>query len=187
MVDPIPLPANVRLGPGTLLTGDQLTSAQIFRKFRSQADPAIVIGARCMLDGVLFNLGEKARVSIGDDCQLEEVFLIAEQEIRVGNRVLIGWRTTIVDADLHPMDLEQRLVDAVAISPFGRAEGRSRPPFACQAVEIGDDVWIGPNTTILKGVHIGSGAFVEPGSVVTKDVAPRAHVLGNPAHVIGGL
>jgi acetyltransferase-like isoleucine patch superfamily enzyme len=50
---------------------------------------------------------------------------------------------------------------------------------------IDDDVWIGPNATILKGVHIGRGAFIEAGSLVTRDVPARARVLGNPAQVIG--
>jgi acetyltransferase-like isoleucine patch superfamily enzyme len=52
-------------------------------------------------------------------------------------------------------------------------------------VIIEDDVWIGPNVTILKGVRIGAGAFIEPGSLVTRDVPPRARVLGNPAQVVG--
>jgi acetyltransferase-like isoleucine patch superfamily enzyme len=46
-------------------------------------------------------------------------------------------------------------------------------------------VWIGPNATILKGVCIGAGAFIEPGSMVTRDVPARARVMGNPAQIIG--
>jgi acetyltransferase-like isoleucine patch superfamily enzyme len=52
-------------------------------------------------------------------------------------------------------------------------------------VIIEDDVWIGPNATILKGVRVGSGAFVEAGALVSRDVPPRARVVGNPAQVIG--
>jgi acetyltransferase-like isoleucine patch superfamily enzyme len=52
-------------------------------------------------------------------------------------------------------------------------------------VVIEDDVWIGPNATILKGVRLGAGSFVEAGALVTSDVPPRARVLGNPARVIG--
>jgi len=37
----------------------------------------------------------------------------------------------------------------------------------------------------LKGVRIGKGAFIEAGSLVTRDVPPRARVLGNPAQIIG--
>jgi acetyltransferase-like isoleucine patch superfamily enzyme len=50
---------------------------------------------------------------------------------------------------------------------------------------IEHDVWIGPNATILKGVRIGAGAFIEAGTLITRDVPPRARVLGNPAQIIG--
>lgn len=51
-------------------------------------------------------------------------------------------------------------------------------------VEIGNDVWIGHNTTILSGVKIGDGAIVGVGSIVTKDVEPYSIVGGIPAQKI---
>ena len=45
-------------------------------------------------------------------------------------------------------------------------------------------MWIGCNCIILKGVTIGEGAVVAAGSVVTKDVPPKALVGGNPAKII---
>lgn len=51
-------------------------------------------------------------------------------------------------------------------------------------IVVGDDVWIGLNSTILSGVTIGQGAIVAAGSVVTKDVPPYSIVGGNPALVI---
>lgn len=50
-------------------------------------------------------------------------------------------------------------------------------------IEIGNDVWIGDNVTILKG-KIGDGAVIGAGSVVTKDIPPYAIAVGNPAKVI---
>ena len=44
---------------------------------------------------------------------------------------------------------------------------------------------MGPNATILKGVRLGAGAFIEAGALVTRDVPPRARVRGNPAQIIG--
>jgi len=178
------LPPNVRVGPGTVITGDRWTEAQVFRKFASRLDPGLVIGAGCRMDGVLFNVGERGRVTIGDDCRFEEVFLIAAQEIRIGNRVTIGWRATIVDSDFHPLAPGERLADVVACSPLA---DRARPDLAARLVVIEDDVWIGPNAAILKGTTIGSGAFVEPGSVVVQDVPPRARVIGNPARIIDSV
>ena len=49
---------------------------------------------------------------------------------------------------------------------------------------IGNDVWIGQNSTILPGVHIGDGAIIGLNSVVGSDVDPYTIVAGNPAKVI---
>lgn len=49
---------------------------------------------------------------------------------------------------------------------------------------VDDDVWFGQKTTILSGVHIGQGAIIATGSVVTKSVPPYAIVAGVPAKII---
>ncbi len=49
---------------------------------------------------------------------------------------------------------------------------------------IGNDVWFGANSLVLKGVNIGDGAVVGAGAVVTKDIPPYAIVGGNPAKII---
>lgn len=51
-------------------------------------------------------------------------------------------------------------------------------------IVVEDDVWIGYGAIILSGIHIGQGAVIAAGSVVTKDVSPYAVVGGNPARVI---
>ena len=82
----------------------------------------------------------------------------------IGDRVAIGPHVTILDADMHVL------------------AGNPRRPSA--QVRIGDHVWVGINSTILKGVTIGDGAVVGANSVVTKDVPPRSLVVGVPARVI---
>ena len=52
-------------------------------------------------------------------------------------------------------------------------------------VTIGDRVWLGPNSVILHSIHIGEGAVVAAGAVVTKDVPPYSIVAGIPAKIIG--
>lgn len=52
------------------------------------------------------------------------------------------------------------------------------------AIIVDDDVWIGRNTLVMSGVHIGQGAVVASGSVVVKDVPPYAIVGGAPAKFI---
>ena len=51
-------------------------------------------------------------------------------------------------------------------------------------IHIGNDVWIGSRSIVMDGVHIGDGAIVAAGSVVTKDVPPYAVVGGAPARLI---
>jgi acetyltransferase-like isoleucine patch superfamily enzyme len=63
-----------------------------------------------------------------------------------------------------------------------RLEKTSKPPI--QTTHIGPDCWIGNNATILSGVKVGAGAIIGAGSVVTKDIAPYAICVGNPARVI---
>ncbi len=172
------LPPNVRLGPNTLLQGDLA-----FKRFHSLRPDALSIGGRCTMDGVHFDLGKEGTVIIGDYCYFTNVVLLCELEVRVGNYVLVGWNTTITDTDFHPIAPAERIADALACSPLG--QGKPRPQVIRRPVIIEDDVWIGPNAAILKGVRIGQGAFVEPGSVVTRDVPPRARVMGNPAQIIG--
>ena len=177
------LPANVRLGPNSVITGDYVTGDLAFKRFRSERDPGLTVGAHCTMDGVLFNVGPRGRIAIGDHCYFQEALLVSELDIRIGSRVVIGWRATIVDADFHPIDPRERIADAVACSPLGR--GMPRRPFTCSPVVIEDDVLIGPNATILKGVRVGTAAVIEAGAVVVHDVPPHCRVLGNPARVIG--
>jgi acetyltransferase-like isoleucine patch superfamily enzyme len=172
------LPDNTRVGPGSIVTADYA-----FKRFRSRIDPALVIGSRCTMDGVHFAIGEEGRVTIGDYCYFTNAVLLCELELRIGNYVVIGWNAAIADTDFHPISPAERIADAVACSPLGN--GRPRPPVPRRPVIIDDDVWIGPNATILKGVHIGAGAFIEAGALVTRDVPPRARVLGNPAQIVG--
>jgi len=65
----------------------------------------------------------------------------------------------------------------------GRNLIRSYPAFEGNVI-IGDDVWLGANSTILPGVKIGDGAIVGAGAVVTKDIEAYTVVTGVPAKKI---
>ncbi|MCD6032055.1 MAG: transferase hexapeptide repeat containing protein [Thermomicrobiales bacterium] len=174
------LPPNACIGPKTSVVGDNA-----FKRFHSSLDPALTIGSNCTMDGVHFALGHQARVTIGDWCYFTNAILLCEEELQIGNYVVIGWNATIADTDFHPIAPAERIADAIACSPL--AAGRPRPPVVRRPVCVEDDVWIGPNATILKGVHIGAGAFIEAGALVVRDVPRRARVMGNPAQVIGAV
>lgn len=179
----LPVPPNVILGENSAIIADEITSRGVFPNFRSRREPAIEFGTDTIADGVAFNLGVDAILRIGDGCRLHDAYLIAEQEILIGNRVTIGWHATLVDSDLHPIPPAEREQDVRALSPLGdgrRVLGRHQP------IHIGDDVWIGPLAAILKGVTIGAGAIIEPGAVVTRDVPAGARMMGNPAQPVEG-
>lgn len=174
----VPLPDNVRAGANTIISGEIA-----FKRFLSRENPGLVVGAQCTMDGVQFAVGERGRIEIGDFCYFTNAVLLCELSLRIGNYVVIGWSTTIADTDFHPLAPALRIADAIACSPIG--DGRPRPEVAQRGVIIEDDVWVGPNATILKGVRIGAGSFIEAGALVTRDVPPRSRVAGNPASVIG--
>ena len=174
------LPSNVTLGAGTVVNGELA-----FKRFHSRDPNALAIGAHCTMDGVHFDLGENARMVVGDYCYFTNAVLLCELEVNIGNYVVIGWNTTVTDSDFHPISPAERIADAIACSPLGK--GRRRPEVLKLPVIIEDDVWIGPSASILKGVRIGTGAVIEAGAVVTRNVAPRSRMMGNPAQLIGTI
>jgi len=173
-----PIPANVKFG-----VGFYCESAQIFCKVRSLQPDALVFGdhVSCYA-GCSFAIGENARCSVGSFTLLNGALIMAEECIEIGSHCLISWNVAIADGDFHPLNPAQRRTDAEALAPF--YEGRpARPQLRSAPVMIRDNVWIGMNSTILKGVTIGENSVVAAGSIVTKSVPPNVVVAGNPATV----
>lgn len=102
-------------------------------------------------------------------------FMASIAHIYIGNYVTFGPSVTIRGGD-HRIDLIGK-----HIYEIGEDEKLLEND---KDVIIEDGVWCGCNVIILKGCHIGKGAVVAAGSVVTKDVPPYAIVGGNPAKVI---
>lgn len=112
-----------------------------------------------------------AVIRVGNDCGATGAVLVADERIDVGDRVLLGANVLITDTDFHPLDPAVR---------------RESPQAGARApVVIEDDVFIGTQAVILKGVHIGRGAVVGAGAVVTRAVPAGAVVAGNPARIVG--
>jgi acetyltransferase-like isoleucine patch superfamily enzyme len=173
-------PKGIELGADVLITG-----SKAFARFFGERPDALTIGDRSIMDGVRFGVGTEGRITIGSDCRFSDAVIVAEDEVTIGDRVILGWNTTIADSDLHPVDPSKRRLDAEAVSPIG--DNEDRPSMAPRPVKIGSDTWVGPNAVILKGVQIGEGCFIEPGSVVTDDIPARQRVLGNPAVAVETL
>lgn len=151
---------------------------------RAKSGSAIVIGKKCRLvSSSFFNafgishrviirtIASDAKIRIGDRVGISGASIVARKKITIGDDVLIGASVKIADNDFHPIDHVARTVNdesEIKVSP----------------VEIGNGVWIGANSMVLKGVRIGDGAVVGAGSVVTRDVRPRTLVAGCPAKEI---
>ena len=70
--------------------------------------------------------------------------------------------------------------------PLSAAARRERKAIS-RPINIGDDVWLGGNVTILPGVTIGDNVVVAAGAVVTKDVPSGRVVAGVPARIVRTL
>src|SRR5947209_17808561 len=171
---PDPIPVNVDYG-----TGFYCESAQIFRFVRSRQSGAIRLGhhVSCYA-GCSFSVGVNGRVVIGDFTLLNGALIMCEDQIEIGSHCLISWNVGIADSDFHPLEPAQRLIDAEALAPYFK-DRPPRPKLKTVPVKIGDNVWIGMNATILKGVSIGDNSVVAAGSVVTKSIPPNTVGSGN--------
>lgn len=103
--------------------------------------------------------GDKSKLSIGGYCSIAD-----------NVSFIVGGEHNTKCISTYP--LKQFVLDS-SIDSFGKGD-----------IIVDDDVWIGYGATIMSGVHIGQGAVVAAGAVVTKDVPPYAIVGGVPAKVI---
>jgi acetyltransferase-like isoleucine patch superfamily enzyme len=127
------------------------------------------VGERTVVAGQLQTFGHGGRIEIGDWCYVGEGTRIwSAASIRIGHRVLISHDVNIHDTNSHPRDAAERHAHFVAI--VERGHPRSMDNIHAEPVVIGDDVWIGFNSTVLKGVTIGRGSIIAAGSTVTRDV-----------------
>jgi acetyltransferase-like isoleucine patch superfamily enzyme len=142
----------------------------------------IIIGDNCDIRGELLIFGHGGEIIIGNYSFVGERSKIwSAKKITIGNRVLISHNVNIHDNNSHPIDAGLRHKDFVHIKKIGFQKENDLKE---SEIVIHDDVWIGFNASILKGVTIGTGAIIASGSVVTKDVEPYTIVAGNPAKFI---
>jgi acetyltransferase-like isoleucine patch superfamily enzyme len=147
---------------------------------------SVEINDNTIVRGELLVFAHDGYIEIGQSCYVGEGSRIwSAKKITIGNRVLISHNVNIHDTDGHPIDCKERHKHFLQISTSGHPQKDINIP--AKSISIEDDVWIGFNSTILKGVNIGKGAIVGASSVVTKDVMPYTVVVGNPAKFVKNI
>ena len=112
-----------------------------------------------------------ATFEVGDHFKMSNSAIYCADQITIGDNVMIGGSCKIWDTDFHPLN----------------ATDRSQNPnedYATRPIRIGNDVFIGGFSIILKGVEIGDGAIIGAGSVVAKNVPAGEIWAGNPASFV---
>ena len=172
-----PIPENIEVGENTVID-----SSATFKQYYSKLPLGLKLGSNITLNSTSLATEEDACIEIGDYTYIMGASIACNQFISIGRYVFIASGVTIVDSDFHPATPANRIADTIALSPVGNK--KHRPSFTSKPVIIEDEVWIGFNAAILKGVRIGKGAIIQPGAVVLADVEPGQTVMGNPAKVV---
>ena len=118
---------------------------------------------RCMISVTYTEKCKDAKLIIGDRCGFSGVTIWCFKEIIIGNNVRVGANTIIMDGDAHDED------------------PRTTPS---DSIRIEDNVFIGANCVVKKGVVIGANSVIGMNSVVTKSIPANSVAVGIPAEVI---
>lgn len=112
------------------------------------------------------------------------------KHIEVGKNFFANYNCTILDVAKVKIGDNCQMAPNVAIYTAGHPvhpDTRNTMYEYGIEVTIGDNVWIGGNTVICPGVHIGSNTVIGAGSVVTKDIPDWCIAAGNPCRVIRSI
>lgn len=114
-------------------------------------------------------LSVSGNLSLGKNfCISAESTIIVKKSISIGDDVLISWDALIMDTDFHNI--------------YNAAGEQTNPSMS---IKIGNKVWVGCRTLILKGVHIADGSVLAAASTIVKSIeTPNAIIGGNPAKVL---
>lgn len=140
------------------------------RMASSELGNVLGLNHRC----ILRTISAKATLTIGDGVQMSGASIVAYDQIAIDNNVFIGANCTIVDSDMHQLDP----VDRISM----RSAGVATAP-----VHLEENVWLGMNVIVLKGVTIGRNTVVGAGAVVVRSLPPNVIAAGNPAKVVRAL
>ncbi len=135
-----------------------------------EAAGSIVIGKRSLIREGAFIQTYGGTIEIGDDSSINPFCVLqGNGGIKIGNGTLIAAGVKMFSAN-HVFESRKTRIQRQGETKVG--------------IVIGDDVWIGADSTILDGVKIGDGAIVAAGTVVNRNVEPYSIIGGVPAQLI---
>lgn len=121
---------------------------------------------------IIATFGEGSKVKIGNNSGFSGTVIGAACLIEIGDNVLSGANVLITDFDWHPIEPTKRHTNENV---------KSAP------VKIGNNVWLGINSVILKGVTIGENTIIGANSLVVNDIPANVIAVGNPCKVIKNI
>ncbi len=170
-------PKHIYLGPQT-----QIQRLRCVRN--EEPNASITLGERCTVyEFAQIEAYGSGKIQIGNHSIIGDTRIYSRASIIIGQRFLSSWNTFIQDFDPHPLhpQLRRQQVEqmcGLSSTPFNWT-------FPTASITLGDDIWMGANSTILKGAQIESGCIIAANSVVVAGHYPKNSVLaGSPAKVI---
>ena len=137
----------------------------------------------------IMNISPVNAFSIGDNSVIVYYSVVDNGvgPVNIGNNSLIGIRNTLIG----PLEIGDNVIlgQNIVISGLNHNYEDISLPIRKQGVntskiQIGDNSWIGSNSTIIAGVNIGKHVIIGAGSVVTKNIPDHSVAVGNPAKII---
>ncbi len=160
--------ATVEFGPGAFLLHGFLHNSPAPASLELGRNTTLTLrGTAQIWRGAQIKVYQGAHLDLGDRVIFNEGSrVLCCAGIKLGDGTGLSWGAEISDTDMHPIRVNGQWIDEQA------------------PVVIGDHVMVAARAMILKGVHVGDGAIVAAGAVVTEDVPARCAVGGVPARVI---
>ena len=157
----------LKIGPHCLGTQDVLFSRTMWQV----AGNLIIKGNASFGRGCKISIGQQAQLTIGENFTITgKSEIICQKNITFGDNCLLSWDILIMDTDFHHI-FDLSIVDSEQIN-------------LPKPIIIGNHVWIGCRTIILKGVSIGNENVIAAGSTITRSIETENCIIGgNGKHV----
>jgi acetyltransferase-like isoleucine patch superfamily enzyme len=151
------------------------------------------IGKKLMVQsGAFFSLDRTAQIEIGSNVIFAKgaaVFVGPGGKLKIGDGVFIGRGTVLVANHSLSIGIGTQIAHYVTIIDSDhRFQDKNQPlrelGEVSSSIEIGNEVWIGAQTVILRGKRIGNRSVIGAGAVVTKDIPEGQIAVGNPVRIL---